>query len=557
MTSDKYFERKRVVTKSLLVYVLICSFGRITGMSLHKYIAILLLSSFFFASCSPTSSNAYPTYDPFAPVNGTAVTPPPIQPGEILVFATQTPRGPTPTRAPLSVSLPPRNSTFFVPTPDAPHPLPLPRDYVDQYTIQPGDTLSSIAQGYGITLDALLQANNLNEASIISAGAVLNIPPVTTDPNPGSSHKIIPDSELVYGPASIQFDLDAYLKNRNGYLSNYVQDVNGEYLSGAQIIMRVAQNYSVNPRLLVALVEYRSGWVTNPVPTNIDYPLGNYEPYYAGLYRQMAWAADNLNRGYYYWRVNAISTLSLSDGSYIPLSPTINAGTAGVQYFLSKFNDRATWDLDVSTLGFFQTYNQLFGFPFDYDLASLLPSNLTQPPMRLPFADGVTWSFTGGPHGGWDSGSAWAALDFAPPGEGGGCAISDAWVVAIADGFIVRSADGAVIQDLDNDGYEQTGWNVLYMHIASQDRVQANTYVYAGEIIGHPSCEGGVSNATHLHLARKYNGEWIPADSNTPFIMDGWVSSGNGIEYDGFLTRGTTILSAEEGVFDGVNQISR
>jgi hypothetical protein len=402
-----------------------------------------------------------------------------------------------------------------------------------------------------------MQANGLNESSIISAGSVLNIPPVVADPNPGSSHKIIPDSELVYGPDSIQFDLNAYLNSRNGYLTNYVQDVNGEYLTGAQIIMRVAQNYSVNPKLLVALLEYRSGWATNPLPANVDYPLGNYEAYYAGLYRQAAWTADNLNRGYYLWRANALSTVSLSDGTFVPLSPTINAGTAGVQYFFALFNDRATWDQDVSSLGFVQTYNQLFGFPFDYGIASLVPSNLTQPPMQLPFADGVTWSFTGGPHGGWDDGSAWAALDFAPPGEGGGCAISDAWVVAVTNGFIVRAEDGAVIQDLDNDGYEQTGWNVLYMHVASQDRVQPNTYVYAGEAIGHPSCEGGVSNATHLHIARKYNGEWIPADGNIPFNFDGWVSSGNGTEYDGFLTRGTTVLSAEEGVFEGVNQISR
>jgi len=525
-------------------------------MAPRKYSIFLLLSAFLFSACSTTSTNPYPTYDPFAPVNGTVIVPPPIQTGEIIV-STNTPTGPTPTRASLSVTLPPRNSTFSTPTPDSPHPLPPPREYVDQYTVQAGDTLGSIAQGYGITLDALLQANGLNEFSVLSVGIILNIPPVTTDPNPGSSHKLIPDSELIYGPASIQFDLEAYLKKRNGYLSNYVQDVNGEYLSGTQIIMRVAQNYSVNPRLLVALIEYRSGWVTNPIPENIDYPLGNYEPYYAGLYRQTAWAADNLNRGYYYWRVNAISTLSLNDGTYVPLDPTINAGTAGVQYFLSRFNDRATWDLDVSTLGFFQTYNLLFGFPFDYDFAPILPLNLNQPSMQLPFSEGVTWSFTGGPHGGWDTGSAWAALDFAPPGEGGGCAVSDAWVVAATDGLIVRAEDGAVIQDLDNDGYEQTGWNVLYMHIDSHDRVSSNTYVYAGDPIGHPSCEGGVSNATHLHLARKYNGEWIPADGNTPFIMDGWVSSGNGVEYDGYLTRDTTIIEAWEGVFEELNQISR
>jgi murein DD-endopeptidase MepM/ murein hydrolase activator NlpD len=285
--------------------------------------------------------------------------------------------------------------------------------------------------------------------------------------------------------------------------------------------------------------------------------LGNYEAYYAGLYRQLAWTADNLNRGYYLWRGSAISTLSLADGTYISISPTVNAGTVGVQYFFTRYNDRATWDYDISALGLFQTYNQLFGYPFDYDIASLIPFSLVQPPMRLPFADGATWSYTGGPHGGWDSGSAWAALDFAPPGEGLGCVVSDAWVVAVADGYIVRAEDGAVIQDLDNDGYEQTGWNVLYMHIASQDRVEPGTYAYMGDFIGHPSCEGGVSNAAHLHLARKYNGEWIPADGNIPFNLDGWVSSGDGNEYDGFLRRGGVELSAEEGVWEGKNQISR
>ncbi len=510
------------------------------------------------ASCSPSAITPYPTYDPFAPVTGQAFTPAPPQPGEI-IQPTKTPSGPTPTRAPISVTIPTRNpnSSFTAPTPDAPHPLPPPREFVDQYTVQAGDSLGSISQTYGITLEALMQANGLNEASVLSVGQAINIPPVVTDPIPGSKFKLIPDSELIYGPASIAFDLDPYLKSKGGYLGNYVQDVNGAYLSGSQIILRVAQNYSVNPRLLVAILEYRSGWVTNPVPANVDYPMGYYDDYYAGLYRQAAWAADNLNRGYYSWRVNALGTLPLNDGTYAPMDPTINAGTAAVQYFFSLFNDRATWDFDVSQLGFYQTYNALFGFPFDYDIASHLPVNLTQPPMQLPFTPGATWSFTGGPHGGWDNGSAWGALDFAPPGEAAGCAQSEAWVVAVADGYIVRSNDGAVVQDLDNDGYEQTGWTVLYMHIETRDRVQPGAYVYAGEVIGHPSCEGGISNATHLHLARRYNGEWIPADGNLPFTLDGWVSSGDGILYNGWLTRGSTVLQAEEGIFEGVNQISR
>ena len=524
-----------------------------------RFTVFFLLGSLLISSCGTNSpATAYPTYDPFAPINGTGSQVAPA-PGSDVMQPLGSSGGPTPTRAPVSVQIPQRNpnSSSTTPTPDAPHPIPTPRDFLDQYTVQAGDTLGSIASGYGITLESLMQANGLNESSVLAIGMVLTIPPVEVDPNPGSSFKLIPDSELVYGPASARFDVESFVEEQGGYLASYSGDVDGEYLTGTQIVERVSQNYSVNPRLLLALLEYRSGWVTDPNPQNVEYPLGFYDSYYAGLYRQLAWTANNLNRGFYLWRVNALSTLPLSDGTYVPLDPTINAGTAGVQYFLSLFNNRPFWDNDVSELGFFETYNELFGYPFDFDIPSLVPPNLSQPAMQLPFESGSVWSFTGGPHGGWDTGSAWAALDFAPPGEALGCVSSDAWVVAVASGWIVRAENGAVIQDLDNDGYEQTGWNVLYMHVEIRERIPPNTYVYAGERIGHPSCEGGISNGTHLHLARKYNGEWIPADGNLPFNLDGWISSGNGYEYDGYLTRGGTSYEALEGRFEGLNQISR
>ena len=89
-----------------------------------------------------------------------------------------------------------------------------------------------------------------------------------------------------------------------------------------------------------------------------------------------------------------------------------------------------------------------------------------------------------------------------------------------------------------------------------QDRVQAGRYLYSGDRIGHPSCEGGISNASHLHLVRKYNGEWLPADRNLPFELGGWVSSGDGSEYDGFLQWGARRLEAEEGASE-LNIITR
>jgi murein DD-endopeptidase MepM/ murein hydrolase activator NlpD len=204
------------------------------------------------------------------------------------------------------------------------------------------------------------------------------------------------------------------------------------------------------------------------------------------------------------------------------------------------------WRHAVSDGGIFEIYTRLFGYPFDVAVDPLLPPGLAQPTIQLPFESGVPWVYSGGPHGGWGNGSAWAALDFAPRGEMLGCNQSTDWVVAAVDGLIARADNGAVVQDLDGDGYEQTGWTILYMHIAPEGRVQAGETVRAGERIGHPSCEGGVANATHLHLARRYNGEWIPASGALPFVLDGWVSISDGVLYDGSLQRAGISVEACE-----------
>jgi LasA protease len=329
-------------------------------------------------------------------------------------------------------------------------------------------------------------------------------------------------------------------------------------MSGVKIIQRVAEEFSVNPRLLLAVLEYQSGWVRNTKPDEetLDYPVGVAVEWRKGLYNQLTWAADNLNRGYYLWRVNGVPVWILAEGTILSIDPSINAGTAGVQHFFSQLYDGVEFERAVREGGLFSTYINLFGYPFQKSYEPMLPESLEQPVMRLPFEDNQAWSYTGGPHGGWGSGSAWAALDFAPPGEALGCVPSDAWILAVADGVILRAGNGAVIQDLDNDGLEQTGWTVLYMHVDTRDRVRAGTFVQAGERIGHPSCEGGFSSGTHLHLARRYNGEWIPADQDIPFNLDGWITVGLGYEYDGYLVKDGRTVEAWDGR-DAINEIIR
>jgi len=175
----------------------------------------------------------------------------------------------------------------------------------------------------------------------------------------------------------------------------------------------------------------------------------------------------------------------------------------------------------------------------------LFPPGVAQPPLTLPFAPNWVWSLTGGPHGAWEQDGAYAALDFAAGANTPGCVESKAWVAAAASGLVVRTGPGLVVVDLDGDGKEQTGWVLVYLHVATKDRIPTGSWVATGDYLGHPSCEGGVSTGTHLHLARKFNGEWVPADGPLPFNLEGWIAHAGEAAYKGTLTRdGKTVVAS-------------
>jgi LysM repeat protein len=505
------------------------------------------------ASPVPTAAVALPSLPPVQ-----TYFPPTRAPGTPIASPTPNAQMILPTFTPL----PPGSITFNTPTPG-----PL------TYTVQAGDYPGQIASQFGVTLEELLAANNLGEYDIIYPGDVLLIPtpegqapeqaplltPVQQAAASSDYFKIIPDSELVYSPLGTILNVEAYVEQKGGYLAYYTQDVDGVVLSGAQIVERIATDYSVSPRLLLAVLEYRSQWVTNPnpAPSTADIPIGYVDDYWIGLYRQLAWTADKLNQGFYRWREGKVSTWRLADGTLVTPQPGINPGTAGVQNLFAYIDDQATWQIDTGPNGLYATYAGMFGYPFDWAIEPLLPANLTQPAYILPFAGGESWYFTGGPHGGWGGGAAWAALDFAPPDSPIGCSPTPYWVTAVTDGLVIRSENGVVVQDLDGDGLEQTGWSILYLHVASEGRVTAGTFLRAGEKIGHPSCEGGYTIAAHIHVARKYNGMWIAADEpELNFTMDGYTVRAGEVEYDGWLYRGGAAIEAWDGPL-ATNQVQR
>jgi LysM repeat protein len=59
---------------------------------------------------------------------------------------------------------------------------PTPRITEEHYTVQEGDTLSGIAEMYGVSWDAIIQANNLQSQDAIYVGQELVIPAPVASP---------------------------------------------------------------------------------------------------------------------------------------------------------------------------------------------------------------------------------------------------------------------------------------------------------------------------------------------------------------------------------------
>ena len=434
-------------------------------------------------------------------------------------------------------------------TPLPSRPIYAPGTLVD-YVSQDGDSLAVIAKHFNTSLEEVIEANPLvpSKFTTLQAGTALKIP-IYYKALWGSQYQILPDSAFILGPESVGFDTVALVNASPGWLKNYTVFAGNKMRTGGEVIDHVALSFSISPRLLLAIAEYQTGALSDPVmnPNLGDYPLGYEEPIeHKGFYLQLVWAANKLNNGYYGWRNGTLDNITRTDGTLEVPDPWQNAASVGIKYYFAQKLSYDDYIYSIYEDGLAKTYRELFGDPW-VNSRPHIPGNLQQVDLVLPFPVGHKWAYTGGPHAAWwGEGEPYAAIDFAPGSIEGGCAPSNDFVVAMADGLIVRTDVGVAVLDLDMDGDERTGWVLYYLHLSSNDKVSTGTIVKAGNLLGHPSCEGGASTGTHIHIARKYNGEWMIADGMVPFDLEGWIPERGAAEYLGTLKRLGHVLTASQ-----------
>ncbi len=420
------------------------------------------------------------------------------------------------------------------------------------YYAQNGDWLPAVALRFGVSVNEITSPKILPASGFLDTGTLFIIPDrLNKSLQYTPQLQLIPDSEVIFSTSAVDFDIAGYVRDAGGYLSTYREYLGSTgWMTGAAALERVALENSINPRLLLAVLDYEARWVRgNPVDDfHKNYPLGYENFRNKGMFLQFGWAINQLSTGYYGWRAGTISEITFRDGTTYQLDPSLNAGTVAIMYFFSKQHSLNEWlRIMDQTSGFASYYTSMFGDPWSRADAAgnIFPPSLLQPEMVLPFEANTEWAFTGGPHSAWGDEGPLAAVDFAPSTAKSGCAPSLTWILAMAPGLVVRSGGGIVVIDMDGDGHEQTGWNILYLHVANAGRVPFGTWVEQNDQIGHASCEGGISTGTHTHVARKYNGEWVIADGPIPWVLSGWSVIAGDKPYLGKMVKGNQVVTSD------------
>lgn len=339
---------------------------------------------------------------------------------------------------------------------------------------------------------------------------------------------IFDDRRLTYEPGFYALEIQAFLDSQPGPLKGIVVPVGDRQHTFAEALAGQATYYSVNPKIILALIELQSGLIGDPQPTadQFAWAVGfrGENGRRRGLQAQVRWAIKEMlyARRDYPQRL----PLTFADGS--TTTPPEDMSLA--EYALARTLAPTTVPERLPALveRFRTTYARLFEDPrvSPTDWPSPSPPFLTRPIGKVvpvtsffdhggPFLmrnskNGVTtyWGrvetdpiFAYNGHDGWDYAAA-------PPQR----------ALAAADGIVVfagNADDGcatrAVVIDHEN-GYRTLYWHLHRVDVSIGERVRRSQPI---GIIGNTGCSTG----PHLHFGVQYLGRNVD-----PY---GWCGEGD------------------------------
>ena len=325
--------------------------------------------------------------------------------------------------------------------------------------------------------------------------------------------EILTDDQFVWGPQVKSFDLGRFLKGRKSGLAAYTED-----------LALWADYSSVNPQVLLTVLELRYGLVTN-FPAEADA---------ATVRSQIQTTAIDLATAFYdhlyTWGARSPQgataqgsppALALQDGSTVQITRPVSSGTYAISSVLGAASTLPTLQAltsPTSTDGFTAIFGSLFtgSDPLatnnPINPAALPPDSLFQ----FPFPLGATWYFSG-PHS-WNGGSSpppFSSIDFYQGGAT--CAAPPSlYAVAAAGGSAYHPYGYTCWLEIDHGG----GWTSSYYHLLNLTSGGAMSRNARLGSIACETCAGGFATGPHVHWSLKYNGAYVSLEG---VKLSGWT----------------------------------
>jgi murein DD-endopeptidase MepM/ murein hydrolase activator NlpD len=334
-------------------------------------------------------------------------------------------------------------------------------------------------------------------------------------PTPVGPATFFDDRRLTYEPGFYSPQIQAFLDSQPGPLKHLQFQVGDRRYSFAEVLVGQTSYYSINPKVILALLEQRSGLLSTASPSadQVGWALGYQgdNGNKRGLQAQVRWAIKQILLGKHDYP--QYLPLTYADNSSTPPPP----GMIMSEYVIARVLAPTTSPDRLPALlqAFVQTYTRLFGDPrpppadWPAPAAPFLAWPLEKPAAVTSFFDhggpfltrnasaGVTtyWgrtetdiAFAYNGHDGWDY--AATPPDLALAAAGG--------EVVFAGNADDNCATRAVIIDHGN------GYRTLYWHLSRVD-AQLGQHVARGQPIGMIG-ESGCANGPHLHFGVQYLG---------------------------------------------------
>jgi hypothetical protein len=338
---------------------------------------------------------------------------------------------------------------------------------------------------------------------------------------------LVSNGQFVWGPNAAGFDVGSYLQSRGSDLATFADD-----------IILWSDYTSVNPQVLLAVLEVRDGMIdgsltgkaADDVRARIeDTAVALAKAFYEHLYLWGSRRAPDAQPP------SAGPLIDFGDGVVAELSTATSSGSYAVASVLAVQSDLSSWQQQITSqtaAGFPETFAKLFPGVDPLDEANAIDPPAAPPAdlLQFPFPLGAVWYFNG-PHS-WngDSTPPFSSMDFY---AGGGTCSAPPYLfsVAAASGSTIHPSHYSCWLEIDHGG----GWTTSYYHLINTH--QGTSILRNGRMgtIDCQICAGGYATGPHVHFSLKYNGSYVSLDGTR---LSGWkVKVGNQAYYSGSIQR--------------------